>query len=137
MNKETISDENLRDFVRRSMDERAQDYAGASFQELWSRAREAHVAATQKKSPSMWFRGALAPALAFSAIAFFAQLYWRKTVSPVEAVPIVAAKLQLPTDALLWSAQHSYFVVKVEFHAPKFNLIQPEFPTDSLKWRTQ
>ena len=138
MGNHEMTDEKLRDILRGFYDERSRKYAESapSFHEMWGRARDEHAGAP-RRDPSMvlsrWF---VVPALTMAADALFVRFSMHDSARlPREPFPVVAVQLQLPTDRLLVAAQHSYVMAKVEFYSP--SLTQPQFPTDSLKWRVQ
>lgn len=141
MNSEKLSDQRLADLMKHAFSERlrASTHTQITFEELWLRARNDQIAASQTAGISIWIRRGLVPACAI-AVAFFLAQFGRQSVNntPLEIAPYAQeVNLRLPSDSLLDAAQKSFVTAKIDFKVPEVNLNKFSYPTDSLKWRAQ
>jgi hypothetical protein len=123
MSDERAVDRELGELVRQACEETARGISreGASFEALWSRAR-AELSRRKERPRRMPRLGwVLAPAFAVAVIALVVRLPERGTGNPELASFASTTRLRLPSDSLL----------------PEMGLIPAEYPSDSLRWRTE
>ncbi|MGE0526713.1 MAG: hypothetical protein AB7P49_06590 [Bdellovibrionales bacterium] len=137
MRKDEMQDEDLKQLVREACEKesRRRKEDDASFQTLWARARlelsKKNAREEKGRGLDAWLTWIFVPMLAVFAVILMVR-------QPTETVPALVVELHVPSDILLQEAQEAYQMAQVtNWNLPEMELMNPEYPSDSLKWNLE